>query len=532
MVARRKGGGPHDAERLLENPRDDILVGKATNMFRELLSMNVIEERRGRRARSAQMVAIALLFAASAALGIVFNAILKLDVIYTHFFYIPIVLASMWWGRKGILVSGLMAVLVFSFHLFGYGTATIAIDVARTAFFVAVAFFVGTLREKVLNVERALHQSEQKYRGLIDKSIAGIFVCRNETILFANSRMGAILGYGTGELAGKPLSDLVFLQDRSKLKGFSAMTGGDGDSPNRCECRFVRKDGRLVWVDAASSLTEYEGESALLVNLYNITKGKEAEEKHRELSALAREQEAQLVHSTRLAELGEMAAGISHEINQPLTGIRNFAKNALYMIENGAGAIDDVAQNLRLISDQVDRASKIINKMREITRRSELHFTEFDVNSVLRESVEFMLPQMKLAGVKVALDLEPALPPVRGDRIRLEQVFLNILTNAKQAMESVLERQLSVRSHHNAEGACPVVVEIEDTGDGFDPKDTDKLFTPFYTTKAPGQGTGLGLSISLNIVKEHGGFIKAEGRPGKGALFTVGFPGGRTEKDG
>jgi PAS domain S-box-containing protein len=485
-----------------------------------------------RRVRAAQIVTIALLFAASAALGIVFRIKFNTDIIYTHFFYIPIVLASMWWGKKGILVSGLMSVLVLSFHLFGYGAATLFNDAARMAFFVAVAFFVGMLREKVSRAQQALLVSEEKYRGLIDKSIAGIFVYRDDAILFANSRMGEILGYGDGELIGRPLSKLVFLQDRSKLKSFSDGIGCDGDSPYRCECRFVRKDGRLIWVDAASSLTEYEGEKAFLVNLYNITKGKEAEEKHRKLSELAREQEAQLVHSTRLAELGEMAAGISHEINQPLTGIRNFAKNALYMIENRAGALEDVTQNLRLISDQVDRASKIINKMREITRRSELHFTELDVNTVLRESVEFMTPQMRLAGVKVSLDLDANLPAIKGDRIRLEQVFLNILTNAKQAMEAVLERQLSVRSYFNAEGACPVVVEIEDTGKGFDPRDTDKLFTPFYTTKASGHGTGLGLSISLNIIKEHGGFIKAAGRPGKGAIFTVGFPRSQAEKDG
>jgi histidine kinase len=493
--------------------------------------MSEVEGNGDRRVRSAQIVMIILLFAASTALGIVFRIKFNTDIIYTHFFYIPIVLASMWWGKKGILVSGLMAGLVFSFHLFGYGAASLLNDSARTAFFVAVAFFVGMLREKVSKGERALLLSEEKYRGLVDKSIAGIFVHRNDAILFANSRMEEILGYGAGELIGRPLSGLVFPHDRTKLKSFSARTGGDGDSPDRFECRFVRKDGRLVWVDVASSLTEYEGEKTFLVNLYNITKGKEAEEKHRKLTELAREQEAQLVHSTRLAELGEMAAGISHELNQPLTGIRNFAKNALYMIDNRAGALEDVAQNLRLISDQVDRASKIINKMREITRRSELHSTELDVNNVLRESVEFLTPQMRLAGVRVGLDLDENLPSIRGDRIRLEQVFLNILTNAKQAMETVLERQLTVRSYYNAGGACPVVVEIEDTGKGFDPKDTDKLFTPFYTTKASGHGTGLGLSISLNIVKDHGGFIKAVGRPGKGAVFTVGFPRSQAEKN-
>jgi C4-dicarboxylate-specific signal transduction histidine kinase len=286
----------------------------------------------------------------------------------------------------------------------------------------------------------------------------------------------------------------------------------------------------------ASSLTEFEGKQAFLMNIYNITEGKEAAEKHRELTELAREQEAQLVHSTRLAELGEMAAGISHELNQPLTGIRNFAKNALYMIENNAGAIGDIKNNLRLISDQVDRASKIINKVREFTRRSELHFTSFDVNKVLKEAVDFLSPQMRLGGVRVALELDPNLPAITGDRIRLEQVFLNLLTNAKQAMEEVVDRRLTVRSYYDAGSPCPVVVEIEDTGKGFDPRDRAKLFAPFYTTKKSGQGTGLGLSISLSIIKDHGGYIKAAGKPGRGATFSVGLsiqqvnPGGGAQR--
>ena len=159
------------------------------------------------------------------------------------------------------------------------------------------------------------------------------------------------------------------------------------------------------------------------------------EEKLREVTELARRQEEQLEHSTRLAELGEMAAAISHELNQPLTGIRNYARNAFYMIEKKAGGEEEVKDNLRLISEQVDRAARIINQMRELTRRSDSAFAVLDLNSVLRESVEFLLPQMKLSEVEVSLSLAEDLPAIWGDRIRLAQVFLNLLTNARQAMD-------------------------------------------------------------------------------------------------
>ena len=138
---------------------------------------------------------------------------------------------------------------------------------------------------------------------------------------------------------------------------------------------------------------------------------RETEAKLRELSELGRKQEEQLEHSTRLAELGEMAAAISHELNQPLTGIRNYARNAFYMIEKKAGTEEDVKGNLRLISDQVDRAARIINEMRELTRRSENVFTTLDVNGVLRECLEFLVPQMKLADVESLSPLQPSCLP-------------------------------------------------------------------------------------------------------------------------
>ena len=249
---------------------------------------------------------------------------------------------------------------------------------------------------------------------------------------------------------------------------------------------------------------------------------RETEAKLRELSELGRKQEEQLEHSTRLAELGEMAAAISHELNQPLTGIRNYARNAFYMIEKKAGTEEDVKGNLRLISDQVDRAARIINEMRELTRRSENVFTTLDVNGVLRECLEFLVPQMKLADVELSLSLAAELPPVRGDRIRLAQVFLNLLTNARQAMDGLARRRLTVTSRRDGKPGLPVVIEITDTGKGFSDEQGRKLFQPFYTTRKGGHG--LGLSISRAIIQDHKGVIEATGTPGAGATFRIRLP--------
>jgi len=471
-----------------------------------------------------KLFTIALLIISSAVLAVFFRIVLHTDIVYTHFFYIPIVLASIWWGRKGSLVGITLAVIVFSFHLFGLGMSKLWNDVARVLFFVIVALFIGTLKEKVMAGQKALQASEEKYRLLIEKSIAGIFVHRNGTILFANSHLGVIMGLDHRYIIGKSLWDFIYREDRSKVRSITDSLMNSRRSPGRYECRLIGSNGRVIWVDVASSLTDYGGEPAVMVNVYDISERKKAAEKHRELREITRKQEEQLVHSTRLAELGEMAAGISHELNQPLTGIRNFSKNALYMLENNIGNPEEIKNNLRRVSEQVDRASKIINKMREFTRRTELNFTKLDLNSIIRESVDFLMPQMRLADVKVSVDLDEHLPKITGDKIRLEQVLLNLLTNAKQAMEETQMRNLTVRTYYDAESNYPVVVEVEDSGKGFSPENSKKLFAPFFTTKETGHGTGLGLSISLSIIKDHGGYIEATGKPGKGAVFTVSIP--------
>ena len=150
-----------------------------------------------------------------------------------------------------------------------------------------------------------------------------------------------------------------------------------------------------------------------------------------------------------------MAAAISHELNQPLTGIRNYARNAYYMIDQNAGGEAEVKDNLRLISEQVDRAARIISQMRELTRSSDSIFNLLELNSVIRESVEFLLPQMRLSEVTVSLPLAEDLPPIWGDRIRLAQVFLNLLSNARQAMEGAPVRRLTVVSRRDAGGRSP-----------------------------------------------------------------------------
>ncbi|MBM4036234.1 MAG: PAS domain S-box protein [Planctomycetes bacterium] len=454
------------------------------------------------------------------------NLVYAADAVYTHFAYIPVVLACLWWGRRGVAVAVALGVLILSFHPLGIAASSAWRDAARAVFTVVVGICVAALSEKVAKGQRAVALSEERHKLIVEKSLTGILVYRYQDfcITFANTRLGDMLRRRPEEFVAKSVWELISPEDQPRVRGLVAEREAKGFADLHYECRLVRADGSTLWADMLSSVAQYAGARAVLVNAYDITARKEAEAKRRELAELARRQEDQLVHSTRLAELGEMAAAVAHDLNQPLTGIRNFARNALFMVEQGAGTPEEVKDNLRLITEQVDRAARIINQMRGMTRKSERHFALLDLNSIVRESVEFLMPQLRLTGVETSLELAPDLPGVLGDKTRLEQVFLNLLTNARQAMEEAETRRLTVRTSLADGGNRPVVVEVNDTGKGFSAEEAAKLFTPFYSTKKHGHGTGLGLTISQRIVKDHGGVIGAEGEPGKGARFTIRLP--------
>jgi PAS domain S-box-containing protein len=366
--------------------------------------------------------------------------------------------------------------------------------------------------------------SIENYRIIVDKALAGLMVYRNERIVFVNARVTDLLGYTKDQVLGRVIWDFIHPEDREDVRAMVGRSGPPRAADLNYECRLLGIGDRSIWVEITSSPVEFEGEASVFVHLYDITERKAAESKRQELIEKSKKQEEQLIHSARLAELGEMAASIAHEINQPLTGIRNYAKNALYMMVNDAGSRAELMENLQLITEQVDRASRIITQMRMLTSKAEQQFQLAPINPLVREVLDFLAPQFKLAGVEVRLDLAKDLPAVRCDRIRLEQVLLNLLTNARQAMEVSPRRVLEVRSYYKEGHPCPITVDIVDTGKGFSPEEAKKLFAPFFSTKKPGQGTGLGLSISLNILKEHKGVIEGVGEVGRGATFTIRLP--------
>jgi len=238
----------------------------------------------------------------------------------------------------------------------------------------------------------------------------------------------------------------------------------------------------------------------------------------------AREQRLQLTHLSRVAMLGELSGGIAHELNQPLTAILSNAQAAQHLIADKSADPEILVEILRDIIAADQRAGEVIRRLRTLFKRGETQFEALDANELVHEVLGIVHGDLVTRSVEVAPELAAALPRVHGDRVELEQVMLNLVMNACDAMAGVApeQRRLSVRTRavDVADGA--VQISFADCGPGFTPEQYARLFEPFYTTKP--RGLGLGLSISSAIIRSHRGRLWGSSSPGKGASFHMVLP--------
>ena len=234
----------------------------------------------------------------------------------------------------------------------------------------------------------------------------------------------------------------------------------------------------------------------------------------------------QLTQSAKLAAVGELAAGVAHELNQPLMVIRGYSQELL----DGDSIPEWIKKDIKLIESQTTRMMKIINHLRAFARQSSGTFEQVDLNAVINDSFTLITQQLKHHNIEIIYELDNNIPRIWGDHNRLEQVFLNLITNAKDAMEEkgggtlTVKSQLIYNNGKNKDSIKNVRVLFSDTGAGISEEVYDKIFDPFFTTKEVGKGTGLGLSIAYSIIKDHGGTIDVESIAGMGTKFIIEFP--------
>ena len=361
-------------------------------------------------------------------------------------------------------------------------------------------------------LEENLEKSEKKYHEIFNNIPNPVFVLDNDTldILDCNDSMQAVYGYRKNEIIAKSFLDLFLADEREQYREMIK---------NNAVINQVKQlnSRRLpLTVNIRISPAEYPGKKVLLVTTSDITKRLETEQ--------------QLIQASKMATLGEMATGIAHELNQPLSVVKTVSSFFVKKIKkNEPIEAEILSRMLTKVDINVDRAAKIIHHMRQFARKSDLDFEKAQVNDVLQSAFDIFSQQLKLKGIQVAWDIEKDLPAITADAGRLEQVFINLLLNARDAIEEKWgvretsgrgEKRIILKTKFDSPY---VVCMVCDTGKGIPPALADKIFDPFFTTKEVGKGTGLGLSISYGIIKDCGGSIQVTAHESGGACFVLKF---------
>jgi PAS domain S-box-containing protein len=306
------------------------------------------------------------------------------------------------------------------------------------------------------------------------------------------------------------------------------------NKPYSIEHRIVLPDGevRIVHERAEVAFNE-EGKAVRMIGtVQDITERRRAEDAVKEAERKLEEQRAKAIHTDRLRSLGEMAAGIAHELNQPLLGIRGLAEHVDIALERGWKLSEgDIQEKLKLIIDQADRMSHVIEHTRMFGRKADrADLMPVDVNDVIESSLVIIGPQLKSSGLLLESELGQGLPRVLANPFSLEEVILNLVSNARDAMIAKGQADgapgsISLRTYLDGDGAKRYIkIEVTDTGAGIPDEIMEKVFDPFFTTKDPEKGTGLGLAISSSLIEGVGGHIELKSRPGQGTTAVISLP--------
>lgn len=376
------------------------------------------------------------------------------------------------------------------------------------------------VRDKTAEIEQ-FTERDRLYIAVVESSEDSVHVRSKDGAISAwNPASERIFGYTAAEAIGQPIGIIVPPERRTEplavLERFAK-----GERLATFETVRMRKNGDRF--EALVTVSPLHAGSSEAIGTATITRDisvrKQIEERYR---VELRDAQAELARVVRLTTVGEMAATIAHEINQPLAAVVTNGAAALRWLENRPPEIREAREAIRRGVNEANRASEIINRIRALLKREKMEYGALDLNAALIEVVGFTLGERRAHRVVVETELDAGLPPVRGNRVQLQQVALNLMLNAIDATSAVSGRQrvLSVRT--SANGGDSAVVVVEDSGVGLDPETAEHLFEPFFTTKP--EGMGMGLAIARSIVEAHGGRLWAAPGSAGGAAFCFTVP--------
>lgn len=374
-------------------------------------------------------------------------------------------------------------------------------------------------------LEIRLRKNEARLKTLLDTAIEGILtVDERGRVEVANKAAARLFGFRPGELEGRDTQSLLLAEGRplnpSRLLRL-ALTGGGQNLEGTDALVGIRPDGSLFPVDL--SVGRYQdGNPHFTCVLRDMTERRKTEQLMREKEDRLKQQESELVHMQRLTTAGELTAMMAHEINQPLGAIANYLGGIQLrfsaVLKAHAGLQDAIAESLRL----AQRASDIIQTIRGLVRPRADERKAIDLLALVSETLSLLGPELERRHIELVTWFPQSLPPFIAQRIQLQQLLLNLILNAAEAMAEtpVGQRRLVIAMRVLADSR--VEISLSDTGHGLTSEQAQRIFRPFVTSKS--DGIGLGLSICKSIVEAHGGEIEAQSEAGKGATFTVRLP--------
>jgi PAS domain S-box-containing protein len=372
--------------------------------------------------------------------------------------------------------------------------------------------------EKLRQEEQELKQSEERWRSVFENSAVGVALSDvNGRLIATNPVFQTILGYSEKELVGLAFINITQEEDRAhNLMLIGELLDGKRQQ-FQIEKRYRRKDGTSVWVRAnVSIIPGTKGIPRHLMALAeDITQRKLSEE------ALAKAR-SELAKVANITSLGVLTASIAHEVNQPLSGIVTNASTCLRMLSADPPNVDGARETARRTIRDGNRASDVITRLRTLYSKKEPSPETMDLNEAVREVTALSLTEIQRSSVALRHELADDLPLIVGDRIQLQQVILNLLRNAADAMSTIDDRPRELLITTERDKGNQVVLSVKDSGVGLTPQAAEKIFGAFYTTKS--DGMGIGLSISRSIVEAHQGHIWATPNEGPGCTFSFVIP--------
>jgi PAS domain S-box-containing protein len=366
--------------------------------------------------------------------------------------------------------------------------------------------------------EAALRASEERWRSVFENSTFGIALIDPDSLryLTTNAAFRAMLGYSDPELRELTPIDISLAEDDDRSRGLLSELR-EGKRENYVIIKqYRRKNGSWMWGEAYVSLIPgTDSKPSIFLGLVDISERRRAEEALQTM-------QAELAHVQRAAMMGEITASIAHEINQPLAAIVTNANSGLRWLGNKTPDLGEAQDALRRIVSDGHRAGEVITGIRAMFRKGERANAYYDVNVLIRDVLALVNGELKSNKVEAHLELSEGIPKILADRVQLQQVVLNLMVNAIEAMGSMQNGARVLGVNSELRDGQDILITVKDSGPGIDPENRDRIFDRFFTTKS--NGMGMGLSICRSIVEAHNGRLWAEPDAGPGSVFRILLP--------